>query len=145
MDFEKKNKEFLKIRDPEKNISYIFLSPFLLYKNDKIFILSQYDIPKYKENIKYENELYYIEKNELEISNIVYIDNNIINYSILNYDKNLLIKIKFDNETNDEINNIIKIMYIIDSYISGINNLNEIYKNINSSIIELYNNRYFKC
>lgn len=145
MEFGTINRVFCKNQTHEKKISYIFLSPFLLYKNNKIFILSQYDIPKYKENIKYGNELYYLEKNELEINNIVYINNNIIDYSILNYDKNLLIKININNEIDNEINNIIKIMYIIDSYISGINNIDEIYKNINNSIIELYNNRYFKC
>lgn len=135
----------------KKKISCIFLSPFLLCKDNKVFILSQYDMSKYKENIKYENELYYLEKNELEINNIVNINNNIIDYSILNYDapifpqstENVLIKINIDN--NIDNNNIIKIMYTIDSHISGMNNLDEIYKNTDNSIIELYNNRYFKC
>ena len=95
-----------------------------------------------------------VHQNEEKIilcKNLNYTQNNIIDYSILNYDapifpqstENVLIKINIDN--NIDNNNIIKIMYTIDSHISGMNNLDEIYKNTDNSIIELYNNRYFKC
>ena len=97
--------------------SYIYVSPYLKFKNNKVYILDQNNI----NSSDYENNNYYITLDNIQKKNIIQFNNTDIMYEIIHFenDKNLLIKINFDKDLiSIEIN---RLMHFIDSLISEIN------------------------
>jgi hypothetical protein len=119
--------------------SYIFSSPFLKFKNNKVYLLNKYNL----NNNNYDEDTYFINFNEIEKKKIK-INNIDVEYNILlNEDnKNLLIKIDVsDNMEELEIN---KILYYIEKYISGCEDFDNINQDIDSDILKKYDNKYIK-
>jgi len=115
----------------------IFLSKFLKYKNNKIYLLSYEDL----KTEDYINNTYYINYDDLVLSNKLIIDNKVINYSLKKHMNNLIIYININESLNK--NEIINLMYIIEQYISGVKNINNLYDiNISEKNLNYYNNFY---
>lgn len=110
----------------------IFLSQFLKFKNNKVYLLSYEDL-KIKDYI---NNTYYINYNDLVLSNQLIIDNKIINYSLKKHMNNLIIYINVNESLNKY--EFINLMYIIEEYISGVKYIDNLY----DKKLNYYNNFY---
>jgi hypothetical protein len=127
--------------------SCIFSSPFLKFKNGKIYQLSCDNDFKL---LDYENEVYYIDYTDIKIQKSFDFLDHKIKYDIISYenDKNIVIKLISDKEIQDD-NDIIKMMYLIESHIThinmeNINYMNDVYNNTNNDIINKYNSRFIR-
>lgn len=139
----------------------IFSSPFLKYKNKKIYMLSCNSDLKLTD---YENEVYYLDYMDIKNSKSFEFLDYIIKYDIISCeeDKNVVIRLNIDKEVKDE-KEMIKIMYLIESQItlyygrvmeeneniqydnlSYVNHMNEVYNNTNNHITDMYTNRFIK-
>ena len=127
--------------------SCIFSSPFLKFKNDKIYLLScNNDF----QPLDYENEVYYIDYTDIKIQKSFDFLDHKINYDIVSHenDKNIVIRLNSDKEIKDDID-IIKIMYLIECHIThinmeNINYMNDVYNNTSNDIINKYNSRFIR-
>jgi hypothetical protein len=120
--------------------SYVFSSPFLKFKNDKLYFLNKYDL-----NMSiYEKENYFMNYDDIITKKILKINNIDIEYDILlkENDKNLLIKIDIAENVDElELNTLI---YCIEKYISGDEDIDNICKDIDIDILKLYSNKCIK-
>lgn len=97
---------------------YIFNSPSLVFKNSKIYFLS--NINDFLED--FEKNTYYIDFAEInQISSFIH-KNIKINYEIITptENKNLVVKFDYDDEFNDI--DISEFIYSFENFIYGINN-----------------------
>jgi hypothetical protein len=118
--------------------SCVFSSPFLKFKNNKVYLLNKYDL-----NINnYDEETYFINFNEIDKKKTFKINNIDIEYDILmnEDDKNLLIKIDVS-EKLEKIE-LDKLLYSTEKYISGYEDFNIMCNDNN--ILKNYNNKYIK-
>ena len=120
--------------------SYVFSSPFLKYKNNNLYLLERCDL-----NLtNYDEETYFIDFNEINKSKKIKINDLNLEYDILLYenDKNLLIKFNIDKKIDDlELN---KVLFFIEKNISGFDQINNIYENINNDNFKNYINKYIQ-
>jgi competence protein ComGC len=141
--------------------TFIFSSPFLKYKNQKIYLFSCNSDLKL---VDYQNELYYIDYKDIKISKSFEFQDYMITYDIISCeeDKNIVIRLKIDKEVKDD-HTMIKIMYLIESQITlyfeditneHVNNqdnslsytncMNDVYNSTNNYITNMYMNRFIK-
>jgi hypothetical protein len=118
--------------------SYIFSSPYLKYKNDKLYLLNNID----KNSKNYEEQTYFIDFNEIIIKKNIKINDIELEYDIIFYenDKNLLVKFDTLKDINEKELN--KIIYSIEKNISGFDD-NYIDEEDNY-ISKKYSNTYIK-
>jgi hypothetical protein len=124
--------------------SIVFVSPFLKFKNNKVYILNKYEI----NNKNYEEETYYIDFDDVNNKDYLTMNNKKFTYSILynEDDKNLLIKVDFL-DTLDDIDHIddielIKIMHYTEDIISGCDNIVDFH--INDDNLKNYFNKFIR-
>lgn len=117
--------------------NFIFLSQYLKLKNNKIYLLSCNDI-KIR---NYADNTYYINCNDVILSNELILDDKIINYSLKFGIENLIINVNVNKLIPK--NDFIKLMYIIEQHISGITDINNLYDNFTErKNLNYYNNLY---
>ena len=120
--------------------SIVFSSSFLKFKNDKVYLLNKYNL-----NIdNYDEETYFIDFNEINNEDILYIDNMKYQYKILLNEDNKNLLVKLDIENNLDETEFKKIMYCVEQHISCYENINSIYSNLEDDTLKQYSSKYIR-